>query len=483
MDPTSPRRSAFTRRNTPSRRQVLATVLAGATAGLAGCGNRLGLGDPGENVPSPTGTPTTDAATPAELPDAVGLETVATGFEAPLDLAVAPDADRRYVADQVGAIYAVGPDGRADEPALDLRDAVDFGGEKGLLGVALHPEFASNRRAFVRYSAPPRSGTPDGYSHTFVLAEFAATDDGSRLRRDSERTILEIPEPQGNHNAGDLAFGPDGYLYVAVGDGGAGGDRGPGHVDDWYDGNGGGNGQDVTENLLGSILRIDVDGEGENRPYAVPDGNPLVGSGGRDEHYAWGLRNPWRMSFDVRDPDAGEDGWDLYVADVGQNRYEEVNLVERGGNYGWNVREATHCFGGSDCPDATPASVRGGEPLLDPVIEYAHTGDGVSGISVIGGYVYRGSAVPGLSETYVFGDYRANGRLFVATRPGGGGTSTGTQDDTDDGLWPTQVVPVADADAGKLGRLLGFGRDADGEVYVLGTGDDGGGVYRIAPGG
>ncbi len=438
-----------------SRRRLLALAAAGTASGLAGCG--------GQEVPdrSPAGTESPTAAD-GEIPAAVALETLVDGLTAPLDVAFAPDADFRYVAEQQGVVHRHGPDGLAAEPFLDLRDAVTAGGERGLLGFALHPGFASNRRVFVRYSAPRREGTPADYSHTFVLAEFVASADGRRVDPDTERTVLEIPEPQGNHNAGDLAFGPDGYLYVAVGDGGSGGDQGPGHVDDWYDAVGGGNGQDVTENLLGSILRLDVDDRDADLGYGIPDDNPLVGRAGLDEHYAWGLRNPYRMSFD---------GEDLYVGDVGQNRYEEVSLVERGGNYGWNVTEGTHCYGADDCPDATPEAVRGGEPLVDPIVEYPHSGQPVSGISVIGGHVYRGSALPALEGRYVFGDLRADGRLFVATRPDG------------DGLWPTTTLPVVDADAGELARLRSFGQDPDGEPYVLTGGANDGGLHRVVPAG
>ena len=451
---------------TLSRRRVLSALAAGSLTGLAGCSQSTTRNtDAAGTDADGTVTAAADAETSDEsgtetaagpLPDAVGLETVATGLQAPVDLAVAPDADRRYVADQAGQIRVHEPSGLREEPLVDLQDAVEFGGEKGLLGLALHPAFASNRRLFVRYSAPRREGTPASYSHTFVLAEFTASADGRLAPRDSERTVLEIPEPQGNHNSGSLAFGPEGYLYVGVGDGGAGADHGPGHVGDWYDANAGGNGQDVTENLLGSLLRIDVDGRADGKPYAVPDDNPLVGQPGLDEHYAWGLRNPWGIAFD---------GEDCYLADVGQNAYEEVNLVERGGNYGWNVTEGTHCFGAEDCPDGTPADVRGGEQFVDPVIEYPHSGGDVTGISVIGGHVYRGSAVPGLRGRYVFGDLSAGDRLFTAAPRDG------------DELWPVDPVPIADGD--ELDRVLAFGRE-DGDVYVLGTGD-GGGVHRVAP--
>ena len=466
---------------TSTRRAFLRLAAAGSVTGLAGCSGADGNGGAadtdspaGEAESTPTGTATgtpTDTAAESEtatrtgatgsLPESVGIETLADGLEQPLAVAFPPGADRRYVVDRPGVVYVHGPDGLRDEPFLDVRDSVRTGRERGLLGLALHPDFAENRRVFVRYSAPRREGTPQNYSHTFVLAEFEATADGLRARRDSERTLLEIPEPQGNHNAGDIAFGPDGYLYVAVGDGGGGGDQGTGHVSDWYDAVDGGNGQDVTENLLGSILRIDVDRRADGTAYAVPEDNPLVGRGGLDEHYAWGFRNPWRMAFDGRD---------LYVGDVGQSAYEEVDMVTPGGNYGWNVKEGTHCYGANDCPDETPPDVRGGEPLVDPVIEYPHSGGGVTGISVIGGNVYRGSAIPSLFGRYVFGDLNAGGRLFVATPSSG------------DGLWETSVVPVAD-DGEALRRILALGRDPDGEMYVLGVGSDGGGIHRIVPAG
>jgi len=434
-----------------TRRRLLRLGATGAATGLAGCTLPGGGGD-GDD-----GTPTDELPVETDLPDAVGLEPLVEGLRAPLDIVFAPDADRAYIAEQQGVVHTYEDGALRDDPFLDLRDTVTAGGEKGLLGVALHPDFADDRRAFVRYSAPSREGTPSDYSHTFVLAEFTATADGRRLERGSERTLLEIPEPQSNHNAGDIRFGPDGSLYVGVGDGGGGGDQGTGHVDDWYDAVAGGNGQDVTENLLGSVLRIDVDDREGGRPYAIPDDNPLVDGDGLDEHYAWGFRNPYRMAFD--------DG-DLFVGDVGQSDYEEVDLVEKGGNYGWNVKEGRHCYGAGDCPDRTPGEVRGGEPLVDPIVEYPHSGGAVSGISVIGGQVYRGDTVPGLAGAYVFGDLQVEGRLFVATRPDAGGR------------WPTRTLDLGD-DADRLGRLLSVGRDAGGELYVLGTGANDGAVYRL----
>jgi len=244
---------------------------------------------------------------------------------------------------------------------------------------------------------------------------------------------------------GDLAFGPDGFLYVGIGAGGGGG----------------GGGQDVTTDVLGSVLRLDVDDRTADRAYAVPDDNPLVGRTGLDEYYAWGFRNPWRLSFD--------DG-DCFVADVGESDYEEVNRLEKGGNYGWNVREGTHCYREDTCPDRSAERNGGGEPFRDPIIEYPHppTESAVSGVSVIGGYVYRGSTLPALEGAYVFGDFLPEGRLFAATRP-----------DDGDGLWPTTVLEI-DGET-SLERLLSFGRDDEGEVYALGTATGGGGVFRVVP--
>ncbi len=432
-----------------SRRRFLGAVAAVTTTGLAGCSVRT--------------MPPTD--TNSRSPTSLGLKTLVDGLQVPVAVAFAPDADRRYVADQSGVIYTHESGGLRDAPFLDLRDAVEFGGEGGLLGLTLHPNYRDNRRVFVRYSAPRRSGTPTNYDHTFVLSEFRATADGRRADPESERVVLEMPEPESNHNSGAIGFGPDEYLYVGVGDGGGGGDQGVGHVTDWYGAVHGGNGQDVSANLLGSILRIDVDRRADGKAYAVPDDNPLVGKPGRDEQYAWGFRNPWRFSFD---------GEDLYVGDVGQNEYEEVDLVTKGGNYGWNVKEGTHCYETNRCPDETPKNVRGGEALVDPIVEYSHSGGAISGVSVIGGYVYRGSAIPGLNGVYVFGDLSADGRVFAATHPGDSSPSDGG------GQWPTRAIDVADSDADELTRLFSFGRDRDGEMYVLSADAEGdGGVHRL----
>jgi glucose/arabinose dehydrogenase len=402
----------------------------------------------------------------------VGLETVTTDLSQPTAFEPIPGTDAALVGQLHGRVGRLAGGEVADEAPLNLRGDIIAGGERGLLGLAIHPDFPEDNRVFVRYSGRRREGTPASYAHTFVLAAFELSADGTTIRRETERSILEIPEPQGNHNAGDITFGPDGHLYVAVGDGGNLSDKGQGHVDDWYDAVPGGNGQDVTANLLGSILRIDVDSTPTEHPrtdefapeeppseggYAIPDDNPLVGKSGRDEHYAWGLRNPWRISFD--------DGR-LFVGDVGESRFDMINLVEKGGNYGWNVREASLCFGTPTCPSEAPD----GQPLQTPIAEYPHGETGYAGVSVTGGYVYRGDAIPGLQGDYIFGDWKRSNVLFRAQPP-----------ETADGDWQASVLPIREADHEKITGLLSFGRDPSGELYVL-SGDratQGGSIHRV----
>ena len=437
-----------------SRRRLLRTAAAGAVGAVAGAAGGGGSVTTA-SAAAQDGGPVPEGPT-------IALDTVAEGFEQPVDFATPSGDDRQFVVDRPGQVYVVNADGRREEPFIDVSGRMTpVEGEQGLLGLAFHPEFGSNGRFYLRYSAPSTDETPDSYSHTAVLAEFRANDDRTAGQLDTERRLLEVPEPQSNHNAGALGFGPDGYLYVPFGDGGRADDVGTGHAADWY-ANNGGNGQDVRETLLGSVLRIDVDSEEDGNPYAIPDGNPLVGEPGLNEQFAWGFRNPWRMSF--------SDGT-LFVVDVGESNYEEVNIVEKGENYGWNVREGNHCYNtGSPadpptvCPERTPPDVRGGEPLVDPIVEYPHVYEGNDvGLAVIGGHVYDGDAIPALQGRYVFGDYSESGgpcgSLFAAIPPV-----------DDDGTWSLEELRVAGGPEGSLDAyLLGVGQDAAGECYALTT--------------
>jgi glucose/arabinose dehydrogenase len=366
------------------------------------------------------------------------------------------------------------PDGSLrDEPFLDLRARIvpqmaSFD-ERGLLGLAFHPEYATNGRFFVYYSAPLRAGAPAGFDHTSRIAEFRVSGDPNRADPGSERILLQVDKPQFNHNGGTVLFGPDGFLYISLGDGGGADDVGLGHVEDWYAANDGGNGQDVTQNLLGNILRIDVD---SGDPYGIPPDNPFTAmpgcADGCDEIFAYGFRNPYRLSFDRGG------GHRLFAGDAGQELWEEVSVVDKGGNYGWNVKEGTHCFSTAnpdespaECPEQVLSGVRAGDPLIDPVIEYAnHHQPGGLGATVIGGHVYRGQGLPQLAGRYVFGDWsrefeEPDGTLFVASP-------------RMKGLWSMQELRVANRPSGRIDHyVLGFGQDSSGEVYVLVTSQTG----------
>jgi glucose/arabinose dehydrogenase len=402
--------------------------------------------------------------------EGVVLELVADGFTAPVALASPRDGtDRLFIADQRGTIWVLTAAGeKLEEPFLDVQDrmvglspAYD---ERGLLGLTFHPQFAENGRFFVYYSAPLRQNAPQDWNHTSHLSEFRVSKTNPDLVDvGSERIILQIDQPQGNHNGGQIAFGPDGYLYVPLGDGGGANDVGTGHPAI-------GNGQDKTT-LLGSILRIDVD---NGDPYGIPVDNPFVGQEGREEIFAYGLRNPFRITFD-----AGGEG-QLFAGDVGQDLWEEVDIIIKGGNYGWHIREGTHCFD-PDNPGEPPAQCPDvgatGEPLHSPIIEYDHD----TGISVIGGYVYRGSRLPDLQGRYIFADWSTSfvnpsGSLFAATPA-----------ESEKELWNVEELNMVSPEGDAIGAfVLSLGQDTDGELYVLTTklpGPTGntGKVYALAP--
>ena len=340
---------------------------------------------------------------------------VTSGLENPLFLTHAGDGSGRlYVVEQPGRIRLVEQGALSPVPFLDIVDRVLMDdAERGLLGLAFHPDYRRNGRFFVNYTRWPDGAT--------VVAEYRHGGSSASVSRE-ERVILTIKQPESNHNGGMLAFGPDGYLYIGMGDGGAWGD--PGN-----------RAQNLNE-LLGKILRIDVD---RGDPYAIPDDNPFAKGGGRPEIYAVGMRNPWRFSFDR---DTGE----LWVADVGQKKWEEVDLVTPGGNYGWRLMEGAHCYNPPvSCPTAG---------LALPAMEYGHE---AGRCSIIGGYVYRGRAIPAIRGAYVSGDF-CSGEVFVF-RKSDGAAAAG----------PTVLL--------KAGfRIASFGQDEAGELYVA---DHGGGIYRL----
>ncbi|MEQ1700630.1 MAG: PQQ-dependent sugar dehydrogenase [Ilumatobacteraceae bacterium] len=367
---------------------------------------------------TPSSEPTTEPATTAALaPDAVVFTEYARGLTAPVDVAWRTDDPTLYVVQQDGLIVPL-VDGVAGAPVLDVTDAVEFGGEQGLLGLAFHP---TEPLAYVNYT---RSG--DGAT---VIEEFAVGADGV-FDAASGRELLTIDQPYANHNGGDLTFGPDGYLYIGTGDGGAGGDPERRALN--------------VGQLLGKILRIDVAASAD-LPYTIPADNPFVGvEGARGEIWSVGVRNPWRFNFD---PATG----DLWIGEVGQGEWEEIDLVRaidgggRGVNFGWSAWEGTHPFNDDQSPDgATP-----------PIFEYPH---GDQGCSVSGGTVYRGSAIPSLAGWYLFSDY-CSGIINA--------------------LQATDGVLTGQLRLGTLSAISAIGDGPDGELYVLSVGT--GVVFRIDP--
>ncbi len=342
------------------------------------------------------------------------------GLVQPLYLTHAGDrSGRLFIVEQPGRVRILTQGTLLPVPFLDIHDLVLSGGERGMLGLAFHPDYARNGRLFVSYTKQPDGAT--------VVAEYRRGSKAELADR-QERVLMAVPQPFANHNGGMIAFGPDGALYIGRGDGGGRGDpdnRGQNPYD-----------------LLGKILRVDVD---RGEPYAIPADNPYLSGGGRPEIYARGLRNPWRFSFD-------RETGSLWVGDVGQHAWEEVDVVVRGGNYGWRLMEGRHCF--------LPKTNCDGPGLQLPILEYGHE---AGRCSITGGYVYRGRSQPGLKGLYVYGDY-CSGEIFGA-----------------------RVEPEIHPSLGKNPQVLhqsglrisSFGEDETGEVYVV---DHGGGIYRVEAG-
>ncbi|MEZ4769558.1 MAG: PQQ-dependent sugar dehydrogenase [Caldilineales bacterium] len=372
-------------------------------------------------TPSPTATDTPlPTATPTPLPDlsavSLELEPVLKGLERPLFATHAGDGSGRlFIVEKAGRILTLTADGVAEQPFLDITGRVGSGAsEQGLLGLAFHPDFAGNGRLFVYYT--------DTAGDT-VISRFQANETRTQADPDSEIVLLQQDQPSSNHNGGMIAFGPDGYLYAGLGDGGGAGDR--------YN-----NGQNL-ETILGTLIRIDVEGD---QPVAPAD-NPFVGQDdARAEIWAYGLRNPWRFSFDRATGD-------LLIGDVGQNQWEEIDwqpAASPGGeNYGWPITEATHCYNAETCDRAG---------LTEPVAEYDHG----QGCSVSGGYVYRGDMQPALQGIYFYGDY-CSGRIWGMAADG-------------DGQWQSAELIVSNA------QISSFGETETGEVLVV---DYNGAIYRL----
>ncbi|MBI5895363.1 MAG: PQQ-dependent sugar dehydrogenase [Desulfobacterales bacterium] len=398
---------------------VWATVLATTLS----CGGGGGSGSSGNTPQSGS-----DACTPLGTSGV----TVANAFpnltfEQPVALLQHPqDPNRWYVVEQAGVVRTFsGAGATVAETFIYIGDRVASGGEAGLLGMAFHPDFAANHLFYLSYTGP---GAPL-VSH---ISAFSADSGDRTADPDSEQPLLSVAQPAGNHNGGWIAFGPDGLLYIGLGDGGGAGDPQ-------------GNAQN-TQTLLGAILRIDVDDSDAVRgtAYAIPADNPFVASNdcfdpaGCPEIFAYGFRNPWRGSFDTG-------SGDLWIGDVGQSAWEEIDRVEAGLNYGWNIMEGDHCYNAGSC-DRTG--------LTPPVAEYGH-GDG---ISVTGGYVYRGNALSELAGDFIFGDFGSGQiwRIIDADQNG------------------TRVAPLI---ASELG-ISSFAQDGAGELYVVGYGD--GLIYQLA---
>ncbi len=371
------------------------------------------------------GTPPAAANTPAASVPEVRLEPVVSGLEQPTSVVNPSDGSGRlFITQKTGLARIVENGELLDAPFLDLTGVVSLESEQGLLGLAFHPDYAKNGRLFIHYNE-------DGDT---VISEFAVSDDPNVVDAASERVLLTIEQPYPNHKGGNLAFGPDGLLYIGMGDGGAGGDPE-------------GRGQDLTT-LLGKMLRIDVDTQPDNGdPYAVPQSNPFVASGDAEpEIWAYGLRNPWKYSFD-------RETGDLWIADVGQGSFEEVNMQPAsstgGENYGWDVLEGSSCYS-----DDGSVSECAREAFALPVTEYGRD----EGSSITGGYVYRGENIPALAGQYVFGDF-GSGLVWTAAPAGDGSYTRATL-----------------LDAGF--PVVAFGEDEAGELYVA---DFTGALYRFAP--
>jgi len=358
-------------------------------------------------------------------PQGIRLKEIVSGLNQPVGLVHAGDkSGRLFVIEQDGLIRILKAGRLLKKPFLDIRNRVASGGEKGLLGLAFHPDFAKNRRLFVNYTEATPEGLFGGLQT--VIAEYRADQKGGFVDAETERRLLTVSQPFSNHNGGQIAFGPNGMLFIGMGDGGAGNDPQ-------------GNAQNLRT-LLGKMLRIDVDGKAGKKPYGIPEDNPFREQrGAAPEIWAYGLRNPWRFSFDFGAGGVGKNSSGtgrLYLADVGQNRREEINLIQKGRNYGWNVMEGKICT-----PMTRPSCDKSRFAL--PIFDYPRT----QGTVVIGGFVYRGKAIPALGGAYIYGDF-GNGRIWMLRHQGRRMTKQGLL------LESKRMISA-------------FGEDEQGELYVV----------------
>jgi glucose/arabinose dehydrogenase len=416
------------------RRSLALAMVAALVGVVAGCGDDDGGGGSGSGSGgglSATSTTSSPGATtePGQSPLAeVDLQlTEVASADAPTAIVTRPGTDQLYIAEREGRVLSLDVSGSganrqysvADDPILDISDDVVTDVERGLLDIEFSPD---GSQLYVHYSLAPDGNTQiDAYDM-----------DGDRVDTSSRREVLSVEQPYANHNGGEIEFGPDGYLYIGLGDGGNAGDPN-------------GNGQD-TEALLGKILRIDPLHPRGDQGYSIPSDNPFAsGDGGAPEVWLYGVRNPWRFSFDPETDD-------LWVGDVGQDQWEEVDLLPaaggggRGANLGWNRMEGSHPYEGDE-PD--------GDVL--PVYEYSHD----EGCSITGGVVYRGSAIPALDGAYLFADYCQNRLRAIRVSASGGQLALADQRTYDD-------------DQGS--ELVSFGEDSGGDVYVVSLG---GAIYRV----
>jgi len=387
------------------RRFLHQLVIVALVVLVTACGG--GGGSFTANPPPPSGTPS------------IALTPFVSGLSTPVDFQTPDDGSGRiFIVQQSGTIRIISGGSLLPTPFLDISSRINFdGAEQGLLGLAFHPSYSQNKRFYLNYDR--LSG---GQIQT-VIAEYQLTADPNAADPASERILLTVNQPFTNHKGGQMAFGPDGFLYIAFGDGGSGGDPM-------------GNAQN-RGTLLGKIARIGVDPPfTSGLQYVIPADNPFVGTSDRGEIWAYGFRNPWRFSFD-------KGGTRLFVADVGQDKFEEIDLVQKGLNYGWNTMEGSHCFS-----PATGCNMSG---LTLPIVDYDHS----EGVTVIGGYVYHGTAIASLVGAYIFGDF-SNGKIWELTESSGTWTRT-------------QLL-----NSGK--NMSAFGQDAAGELYVV---DYSGSVFKI----